>query len=289
MKISPVMSPANSVQANSADSVSTSARKITMSTNASPDRFYEEDVAPLQESTTKDTLSETNAVVEATQPLSPQLAALAKQKRALQVKERELADREKALSSKPEQSGWISPDLLKSEPLRVLLDNGVTYDQLTEHILASQGNQEINSLKAEIEALKKGVDDKFNEQVSQQEQQVLNEMTREAQNLAQRDPAFEMVKETGSVPDVMDLIKRTYRETGEVMDVQEAMQLVEDYLVNEGLRIASIKKVQSRLAPSQPTQKPQRQMTTLTNRDNARVMQSRKARAIAAFQGSLKK
>lgn len=281
-----------------------SIRRIKMRTNASPERFTEvleaqSQVAPQATEQTQSAISDTteqvNATVEATQPLSPQFAALAKQRRALQVKEREIADREKALTAQPANDG--STDViarLKSDPLSVLQEHGVTYDQLTQAIIANQSgaSPELQALKAEIKALKEGVDKNFTERDSAAEQQVLAEMRREAEQLAKEGDAFEMVRETQSLEDVMTLIHRTYKETGEVLDVSEAMQLVEDELINESLKIANIKKVQGRLtAPpaSQPSQQQQRTMKTLTNRDTATVPMDRKARALAAALGTLRK
>ena len=85
---------------------------------------------------------------EEPKPLSPQFAALAREKRALQVKERELADREKALTAG--QSDTVKLSDLKSKPLEVLLANGVTYDQITEGILANPGNPELDALRQEL-------------------------------------------------------------------------------------------------------------------------------------------
>lgn len=279
-----------------------SIRKIKMKTNASPDRFNPL-AEPIQEpsedpQTPESAISDPSAQVneaEDTKPLSPQFAALAKQRRALQVKERELAEREKALQAQP-QSG--SDDLvarLKSEPLRVLQEHGVTYDQLTDAILSNQNvhNPEIQELKAEIKALKEGVDKSLSDRDAQAEQAVLAEMRREAVLLAKSGDTYEMVRETNSVPDVIQLIHRTYKQTGEVLDVSEAMQLVEDELINESLKIAKIKKVQSKLSPQPEPQQIQqqqpRQMRTLTNRDSARTPMSRRERAIAAMTGTLKK
>lgn len=283
MKISAPVSIANSVAGNSsATSVVPEKQKIAMRTNASPE-YYEPD------STIQDTNS-TNASQEVTKPLSPQYAALAKQRRALQVKERELADREKAITSDPSRNdGQDIITRLKSQPLSVLQEHGVTYDQLTEAILATQGNAEINALKAEILALKEGVDKNFTDRDHQAEQQVLAEMRKEAAQLAREGDTFEMVRETNSLPDVMQLIERTYRTTGEVLDVQEAMQLVEDELVSESLKIANIRKVQSRMSRPAPQPQQQRGMHTLTNRDTSATQMSAKARAIAAFHGTLKK
>jgi hypothetical protein len=270
-------------------------RRITMKTNATVDRYGNTPTSEaLEEPLTPVTNSETTApVVEDTKPLSPQFAALAKQRRALQAKERELADREKALTSQPTQKGVEELTArLKSQPLSVLQEYGVTYDQLTEAILTNQSgsNPEIFALKQEIKALKEGVDKTLSEKDAQTEKQVLTEIRKESERLAKAGDAFELVRVTDSYQDVVDLIHRTYKETGEILDVQEAMQDVENYLVNEAVRIASTGKVKSKIAPATPQQQPQqKQIRTLTNRDTASPVLDRKARAIAAALGTLKR
>ncbi len=261
-----------------------------MNTNATPGYVPEDPSLPIP-----DTEEPTEPADEATKPLSPQFAALAKQRRALQVKERELLDREKALTAQvPAQGTSVDLARLKSEPLSVLLEAGVTYEQLTEAILANQNgdSSQIRNLEAKIAALESGFDKKLTDRDSQQEQQVLAEMQREATSLVAEGDTFEMVRETRSVPDVMKLIERTYRDTGEVLDVREALQLVEDELLEESLKLARFQKVQSKLAPPAPPPPPpnqHRQMRTLTNRDTASVPMSAKARALAAFNGTLKR
>ncbi len=292
MKISPMASAANTVTGSPDPQVARvqSVRALRMNTNATPGLRE----APPAEELTIPNPNEAEPAVEDTQPLSPQLAALAKQKRALQVKEREIADREKALLAQTStQEGGVDLAKLKSDPLGVLLEAGVTYDQLTEAILSNQngGGAELQALKAEIKALKEGVDQKFTDKDTAAEQAVLAEMRRDATRLAAEGETFELVRETGSIPQVMQLIERTYRETGEVMDVSEAMQAVEDELIAESLKLAGLKKVQGRLQPEPaPALQPQqRQMRTLTNRDTAAPAMSRKDRALLAFAGQLKK
>ncbi len=231
-----------------------------------------------------------SSVDAATQPLSPQLALLAKQKRALQMKEREIADREKALKT---GSGTPTIELarLKSEPLRVLLENGVTYEQLHDAIMAGQGEgtSELQALQAKLDALEKGIDQRFTDSATQQEKAVLAEMEKEAKQLVSGED-FEMVREMRAVPSVMQLIERTYRESGEVLEVSEALKLVEDELFKDAQRIAGFKKIQAQFQPQQ-SQPQQRQygMRTLTNRDTASVPLSAKQRALAAFNGTLKR
>lgn len=296
MKISPVPglgSVVGSVEAGAPapQGLAQKIRSLRMNTNATPGR--PEDIAP-PPAAEELTIPPTNEVVdEATQPLSPQFAALARQRRALQVKEREINDKLKALeaqSSAPTDAVPIAR--LKSDPIGTLLEQGVTYEQLTEAVLANQNgyNPEIAALKEKIAALESGFDKKLTDREAQGEQAALAEMRREASQLIAQGEDYELVRETGSLHDVMDLIERTYRQSGEVLDVREALKLVEDELVKDAMKIAQTKKVQSQFAPAPVPQAPQyqRQMRTLTNRDNASVPLSRKARALAAFAGTLK-
>ena len=287
MKISPVPSLGQTVGSVEGTAPQPNIRSLKMNTQATPG-VVEEVRLTIPDAT----VDATKAEPEVTEPLSPQLAALARQRRALQVKEREIADREKALEAKSTtQADVIEKAKLKSDPLSVLLDAGVTYDDLTQAILANQNGvtPEILALREELKALKEGVDKTLTEREQRAEQAALSEMRKEALNLSAQGDEFELVRETGSIGDVMQLIERTYRETGEVLDVKEALNLVETELVSESLKLAKLNKVQGQLAPTQPAQPQLRQMKTLTNRDTASIPMSRKARALAAFVGTLKK
>lgn len=294
MKISPVSSTGNTVGSVTTEGGSSAANKLRslrMNTNATPG--YEPDAPAL---TIPDgSKEETPAATEETQPLSPQFAALAKARRALQAKEREIADREKALIEKSATpADTIDLAKLKSDPLGVMLGAGVTYDQLTEAVLAQQNgsNLDVRALKEELlKSIKEDVNKTLTEKDARSEQAALAEMRKEAILLSAQGEDFELIRETGSIPVVMSLIEKTYRETGDVMDVKVAMGLVENELITDSLKLAKLNKVQSQIAPQTPpppTQQ-QRQMRTLTNRDTASVPMSAKQRALAAFRGTLQK
>lgn len=273
-------------------------RTITMRTNRTVHRdglpgpvsqLAEQTLQTESDSAISDPNVQANATAEVTQPLSPQLAMIAKQRRALQVKERELADKEKALggSTRAELEARI-----KSQPLSVLQELGVTYDQLTNDILQAQGsiNPDIQSLKAELKALKEGVDKTLSDKDAAAEKAVLAEMRRNINQLASQGDDYEAIRETKSESDVIELIHRTYKDTGEVMDEAEAMKLVEEYLIEKSLRLAKLKKVQGKLTPEVPAQQaPQTGMRTLTNKDSAKPMLDRRQRAIQAMLGTLKR
>jgi len=285
-----------------------SIRRIKMRTNASPDRFDPNapveaapaaepaapaPVAETPQSGISDT-SEPTQVPEETKPLSPQFAALARQKRALQVKERELAEREAKLNQ-PAGEDYVSKADLLANPLKVF-ELGVTYDQLTEALLANQSGitPELKALQAKVEALEKGVDTKLTERDAQAKQQVLAEMTREAKTLVAEGEDYALVREKGYVPQVIQLIDQTYEKTGEILDVPYALSLVEEQLLQDELRIANLEKIRSKLTPAQveaqqQQQKPVPTMRTLTNRDGATPALGRRERAMLAFAGQLKR
>lgn len=269
-------------------------KKIKMRTNRSPDRFNGE----LEEAPDASAISDTVVpaqVVEDTKPLSPQVAAIAKERRAIQRERMELENLRKELTTqKPSDGSEELISRLKSKPLSVLQEYGVTYDQLTEAILSqSDGiNPEIQNLKAEIKALKEGVDKSLSDRDLAAKAQVLAEMQREATAIASQGDDFELVREEGRIPDVIKLIDKTYESTGEVLDVSEAMVLVEEELLKDNLKRAQYKKIQSKLTPpqtQQPVQQKQNYMKTLTNRDSSSVGLSRRERAIMAMRGTLTK
>lgn len=263
-------------------------RKIKMRTQVSTNRDYEQDIEP--ETTglsTESAISDTNVSEEAevTKPLSPQFAALAKQKRALQVKESELAKREEALKATP-QEGGLDLKRLKADPLSVLQEAGVTYEQLTEEILNQGNSLDPESLRKQIkEELKKEFTEEFSTRDAQAEQQVRAEIRKEINSLVVQGDDYELIRETRSQQDVDDLIYKTWQKTGEILDTKEACELVETELIEDSLKLARLKKVQGRIAPEpqMPQQSQRGQFRTLTNKDNARPVSDRRARALAAF------
>jgi len=292
-----------------AERVQQNIKKIKMKTQVSQNRheFTEPEMPQVEESPIVDT-NEQAPVVEETKPLSPQFAALAKAKRALQVKERELAQREEALKSAPAGEDWKAN--LKANPLSVLQDAGVTYEQLTEAILNSQNAPiDPNKLRSELkEELKKELLNEFGTRDQQAEQQVLSEMKREVLGLTSEGDDYQAIREAKAEQQVVNLVHRVWQKgwpdkgypPGYVMDVTEAAQYVEDQLIEEALPFAKLKKVQSRLTPAEEAEqavqnpavpKPNTKiMRTLTNRDNASPTgMDRRSRAIAAMLGTLKR
>jgi hypothetical protein len=270
-----------------------------------------------QTAITEDTTSEEAPPATKEEPISSQYAILARKEKALRARaaqqeqayksrEAALQAREAEISSKSnfDSSKYVSIEDLKRDSYGVLQKHGVSYDDISSQALASQSPeaQMLRQMREEMNAeLQKVREEQANTRTAQEQQQAkayqnaLNQIRTEASQLVSSDPTFETIKETGSVNDVVDLIERTFKEEGRLMTVDEAAQQVEDYLVEEALKISRIKKIQSRLG-AQTVQKTAEikqtapveeanKLKTLTNSvGNTRPL-SAKERALLAFKG----
>jgi hypothetical protein len=239
--------------------------------------------------------------------MDPKMAAMARKERAyrqqvraqqesFKAKEQALAAREAEIAS---VVGWKSK--LTQDPMSVLTEAGITYDQLTNAIL-NQPNAtdlQLRQMQAQLQALKDSQEQaslQLQQAQAEQYNQAKLQIERDVKKMVALDDTYEAVKFEKAEKAVVALIEATFQETGEVMDLDKATQEVEDYLLEEHLKRAQLKKIQAKLNPppvqqAQKTQTPQKQqMTTLTNRSTPSSNtglsdKDRRARAIAAFQG----
>lgn len=254
------------------------------------------------------------------QPLSSQYAVLARKEKAIRQREAAIRAREAAIravedaarvpaatppQSSFDESKYVQKDALTSDPFRILTELGLTYDQLTEMALNGPKpesialsnevkalREELKALKGETESTKKSVAD----QQAQSYKQAINQITLEAKNLINNNPAFETIKETNSISDVVELIDETFKKDGILLTVEEAALEVEDYLLEEAMKLSKIKKIQQRWMPketpapvSKTTEQPkQQQLKTLTNSVGTSRQLSARERALLAFEGKLK-
>lgn len=252
--------------------------------------------------------------------LSRQFAQLARQERALRAKaqqqdqalkarEAALAEREaKIASSAPDMTQYIAKDRFKADPLSVMAETGLSYEEVTQQLIAQQPTDPrvsatIQRLEAQIAELKQDREESKKTYTEQQQaayEAAVKQITRDAKDLVTTDPEFELIKATGSVKDVVELIKKHHEKTGEVLSVEEAAREVENYLFEETTKLTNLDKIKKRMAQSSATTKPtdvktpqtqkqtQPQMKTLTNATSSTRPLSARERAIAAMEGRLK-
>lgn len=267
--------------------------------------------------------SEETKPAEAKDPLSSQYAVLARKEKALRAKvqaqEATFKSREDALKAKEEQlkareveltSSHIPKNKLTEDTWNTLQENGISYDQLTEMALSQSAQDpavrahiqrlEAN-FKAELNAVKQQQEDTRKAYESQQKQsyeQAVNQIRNEAKNLITNNEQFETIAATDSVNDVVELIEETFKQDGILLTVEEAAGQVEEYLMEEAMKLAKLKKIQNKLQPTpskteaaKPAEakiegkQPQK---TITNTMSGSRPLSAKERAILAFNGEKK-
>lgn len=251
-------------------------------------------------------------------PLSAQYAQIARKEQALRAKELALKVREEALKAQeaprpfhqPPQDDVISKAELAKDPLGVLAKLGLSYDQLSQQAMNAPTPEQIaqqqlvDELRAEIRSIKQGQDEiKTSAEKQQQKsyEQAINQIRSEVKSLVTSDPEFETIKATNSVEDVVELIQTTFNEDGILLSPEDAAKQIEDYLVEEAMKLQRISKIQKRLqtastaspgAASQQTQgnaKAQSEAPkTLTNTLGTSRQLSARERALLAFKGELK-
>lgn len=236
-------------------------------------------------------------------------AKFQQEQQALKAKEASFNTEKAALEAriKELEANSISKQRLKERTYEVLTDEGISYDELTQQAIDSQSRNPhydsyISKLEAKIQALEDKTTQAEKSQAEAQSNQykaAVKQIETDVITLVKTDPTFETIKATRSVRDVVELIEQTFKEEGRLLSVEEACQEVEDYLVDEATKLASLDKIKRRLAPKPaaqgqadkqtPKQPAQPQpMKTLTNATSSSRTLSAKERAILAFKGELK-
>lgn len=212
--------------------------------------------------------------------LSSNFAALAKQTKALRAaqekfkKEREdWQSSRKAEEEKYTSKDFISRERLLKEPTNVLQELGISQDQFANMALALPNEQQaaFNKLLARIDELEgryKGVEEQFTQRDKQYYDQAVNQIKNEVKILVDSDAEYELIKETGSIDDVVKRIEETFEKQGIMLSVDEAAKQIEKELIEDAIKIAGLKKVKEKLSPAQiqqqQTNQQQQPIRTLT-------------------------
>ena len=264
------------------------------------------------------TLSHEALKSEEVKAVDPAYEQLARRERALRAKARQqeaafkakeaaLAAKEAELAAKaPDLSKYISVDDLKNQTLLKLAEAGISYDDITQAVLNQTPTDPrleatISKLEAKIRQLEEANETVSKNMTAQQQAQydaAVKQIRDDAKRLVDSDSNFETIKATNSVSDVVELIEETFKKDGTLLGVEEACQLVEDYLLEEAMKLTRIEKIKKRISQpaqavntpktQQPAPKQPQAMKTLTNATSSQRPLSAKERAIMAFRGELK-
>lgn len=218
-------------------------------------------------------------------------AALSRKEKTLREQERNLqqtAQRLKAMETElkkmQEERNGADTSLkarLKSDPLKVLAEEGLTYEELSERVL-NDGNptpqrmiEQMRSelqreYKSELEALKQQIREKEENEQKKQYETAENNFKAELKQYIDGNEKYELTKANGAYDLAFDVAKEYYDQTGKVLSYEEAADLVEGHLEEEANRILQLKKIQSKIQkPPQPPVEAKPASPTLSNKLSA--------------------
>lgn len=273
----------------------TNGRVVKANTNANPTT-----VTPAPQPQAQGQAPENVGAKPEATSIDPKFEALAKREAAFVAREREFKARESAMDAKIQEAVNKAlgeyRDKLKSNTLDVLNDDvGLTYDELVQQALnrPDPTTQAIQQKLTEIEKRQAKLAEDAQNSAKQQRESAIKQIRYDVESLIKSDPEFEITKETGSGEDVVELITRTFDETGRLMTVEEAAKHVEAELEAEAIKIANLNKIKAKqpgLTPDlvnqtkqQTTQ--QQPITTLTNSMTSTKPLTARERAIRRFNG----
>lgn len=268
-------------------------------------------------------ISEVTEPKKAEDPLSSHYAQLARKEKALRAqklqqeqslkaREAQIKAREDALTAKDAeyQSKFIDKSKLQQDPLAVLSELGLSYEELTNRALNAPRPEEVaqkqifDKLQAEIKAVREAQEQAQQAVQDQQKQaynQAVGQIREEVKSLVESNQDYSIIKSTNSVDDVVELIEKTYEKDRILLTVEEAAKEVEDFLAEEASKLFQIDKIKKRFETafrqpekqeSQVTQQALKQqqqpVKTLTNAVTSGKRMSARERAIARFNGTLK-
>lgn len=246
--------------------------------------------------------------VKPTEDPSQKLAEMAKKERAMRMQSREMAAIKQEMARREAEFKAIQEELekergfkskLKTSTWDALIEAGLTPEEATTAFLnqptgdsleVRQLRAEINALKAEQQAFKESSIKDREQSYSQAKKQIESEVT----GLIKGNESYEFIDKMNASSQVVDYIEAVFQESGQLLDTLTAAQHVEEFLMEEALKIAEIKKLKAKLIPqAQPEQKVTtgNQVKTLSNQMTAGSKplsaKERRERAIAAFKGQL--
>lgn len=251
--------------------------------------------------------------------ITPKYVLLAREQKALRLEKEKIKQEREAWAKERSGAGDIDSKYKdldsrlsdKNAFIQVLLEKGHTPEEIAQAILngPKQQDVELMSLKKEIEGLKgetSSTKKLFEQQEQKQKEQVDKQMLQDIKTFVDASPDFELIKANGAYETVLELIKKDFEETGILKEESEVAKEVEEFLLEDAIRVASYSKVQQKLNPpkeeskftqnvKQPfnVQSREKQVQTLTHAATANptkplTAKDRRQRAIEAFKGNLK-
>ena len=177
--------------------------------------------------------------------LSARFAALSRKEKSLREQERRVKEAEQRLRLLDDQDR-----LAKEDPLALLDKLGITYEQLTDHVLGLGAPKDPLALvQQKLDALERQRAEEREQAQRADTEQKLNQFKRTIRATIDTDAdKYELIAAEEAYDDVYDLIEQHFEQTREVMPIERAAQLVEDHLYAEARKLTKAKKLRALLA-----------------------------------------
>ena len=200
--------------------------------------------------------------------LTSKFDGLSRRERMLMQREREIQEK----ASGVEQYESLQK-LAKENPVQLMEKFGLTYDQLTDYFANQTPEDEtkktVGTLKSELENLKQQLEVQKSEGQAKEIMKVKAQKLEALKNLANKeDSPYGLVSQFGSYDDVLTHMSEHYQATGEILDDETAIEVVERRL-EENLRelgkSEKVRKLLGLVSDSQPPQVQNEKPMTLSN------------------------
>lgn len=194
----------------------------------------------------------------------------------LTKRERQIIERERAIkeNSRELEEYRKQRNLREQDPLEFLKANGLTYDQLTEIMLKKEPKElspedRIQKLQEELEKdRQERLSEKQRAEEERAEQAVLSFQAEIKSHVETMGSKYELISANNAYETVLGVIEEHYNQTQEMMDIDEACQLVDNHLENEAKKLLGLnrfKQATSTDRPQNDRQETAGQTKTLTN------------------------
>jgi hypothetical protein len=217
----------------------------------------------------------------------------------LQQKMQELEAKLKAIESQQTevQTFKAIPERLKREPLKVLEESGLSFEQLaemvvndgkpTQDMLLKEYEQKVMS---KVQELEKKLAEKEEQEKAAKEAELLGQFQTQLVSFIEQTPDYELIRANDAAELVYQVIEQHAEEHGEILSNKEACDAVEEYLLEEAKKLVDREKVKKLLQPTQAPSKPTTPQTaakTLSNTQAAQVPKSGAAKSLSAEESKL--
>lgn len=208
-------------------------------------------------------------------------AALSRKEKALRAKEaqlqqqmQEMQAKLKALESQGKEVETYKslPDRLKREPLKVLEEQGLSFEQLAQIVLNDgKPTQEMvlseyeKRMMTKMQELEQKIAEKEANEAKEREEVAITQFKAQLTDFANTTADYELIRANDAVDLVFEVIEQHHSETGEILSNKEACDAVEEYLLEEAKKLVDREKVKKLLQPAPEAKKQPTAAKTLSN------------------------